>query len=55
MDINDKDDRQEVFQFLAVLRDTGKVNMMGAGPYLEDQFDMTRREARDWVLAWMKH
>ena len=40
-------------EYLKELRDDGSVNMMGAGPYLQREFGVTRREARDIVLYWM--
>lgn len=50
---NEKD-YKEYFEYLAALRDTGLVNMFGAGAYLEDHFGLNRREAKDILMAWMK-
>ena len=47
-------DKERYFQFLSNLRETGITNMYGAGPYLESEFELTRNEARDIVLQWMK-
>ena len=42
------------FNYLVKLRDSGVTNMFGAGPYLEEEFDLPRREANDILTAWMK-
>ena len=43
----------EYFEFLDTLRESGVTNMFGAGEYLEDAFDMDRKEAREVLQAWM--
>lgn len=48
------DGQDEVFAFLEMLRESGKVNMFGAGPYVQEAFDLTRHQAKLYVLAWMK-
>ena len=35
----------EYFEYLNELRDSGEINMLGAGAYLEAEFDVDRREA----------
>jgi len=47
-------DREEVFAFLDILRQSGVTNMFGAGPYLEQAFDIDRREAKTVLLEWMR-
>lgn len=49
-----KEDLQEYFDYLDLLRDTGITNMFGAGPYLEKTFDLSKKEARKILKAWMK-
>ena len=44
---------EEINEYLTLMRDCGEINMMHAAPYLEDQFDMTRTEARAALFAWM--
>ena len=44
----------EVLEFLDDLRDSGVTNMYGAVPYLEDEFDCTRSDARNWLSYWMQ-
>ena len=43
----------EYYGYLDALRDSGVVNMFGAGAYLQDQFGLSRSEARTIVIAWM--
>jgi len=49
-----KPTKEEIHDYLIQLRDSGAINMFGAGAYLEEAFDMDRREARDALLEWMK-
>ena len=44
----------EYYEYLNALRDSGVVNMWGAGAYLQDKFGLSRAEARTIVIAWMK-
>lgn len=44
----------EIFTFLDELRKTGVCNMFGAGTCVQDEFDMDKRDAREWVKLWMK-
>ena len=47
-------DKSEMFEYLDTLRESGVTNMFGAGPYLEQAFDIGRREAKAVLLEWMK-
>lgn len=40
--------------FLENLRRSGETNMFGAAPYLIKEFGMTREEAVDKLVDWMK-
>ena len=42
------------FEYLEDLRDSGEVNMFLAAPYLEFEFGLDRREAKNILLAWIK-
>ena len=44
----------EVFEYLDALRKSGVINMMGAGAYVQREFEMSREDARDIVLEWMR-
>ena len=43
----------EYYEYLDALRESGVVNMFGAGAYLQDEFGLSRTEARTIVIAWM--
>jgi len=45
------DDQKE---FLDQLRESGITNMFGARVYVEREFGLDRREAKEIVLEWMK-
>ena len=47
-------DYTEEFEYLNRLRESGETNMFGAGRYLQNDFGLSKYEARDIVLAWMK-
>ncbi len=44
---------REQKDFLDDLRESGETNMFGAGPYLEAEFGLDRREARAVLKEWM--
>ena len=46
-------DKSEMFEYLDTLRESGVTNMFGAVPYLEQAFDIDRREAKTVLLEWM--
>ena len=39
--------------YLENLRRSGAVNMFGATPYLEEEFGLSRQEAKEILLDWM--
>jgi hypothetical protein len=45
---------REQFTYLNRLRESGATNMFGAAPYLEMEFDLDRREAKQVLVAWMQ-
>jgi hypothetical protein len=45
---------QNYFAFLNDLRDSGEINMWGAPPYLEAEFGLDRREAKQVFLTWVQ-
>lgn len=47
-------DKEEMFEYLDTLRESGVTNMFGAGQYLQQAFDIDRREAKSVLLEWMK-
>ena len=42
------------FLYLNRLRESGATNMFGAAPYLEMEFDLERREAKQVLMNWMQ-
>jgi len=50
----DKEMERMQFSYLNDLRDSGVTNMFGAGPYLEQEFSLGKREARTILGKWMR-
>ncbi len=44
----------EHFEYLDCLRESGATNMFGAAPYVQEEFGVDRKTAREIVTAWMK-
>ena len=44
----------EYFSYLNDLRDSGVTNMFGAGEYLERDFNLDKREAREILTRWIR-
>ena len=53
IDKTSDEDRQH-YDFLLTLRDSGKTNMFGAAPYLQKEFGMSKKEAREVLAKWME-
>jgi hypothetical protein len=45
---------KEYFDYLVELRNSGETNMWGAALYLEREFDVTYKEAKEILLAWIE-
>jgi hypothetical protein len=43
---------EEHTKFLVQLRDSGVTNMWMAAPFIQDEFGVSKREAKDILLAW---
>lgn len=43
-----------IYEYLNALRDSGRINMMGAGVYLQRDFGLSRYEAKAALLQWIK-
>ena len=51
-----EDEKDEMFQYLFDLQESGITNMFGAGPYVEREFPhLDKKEVRDVVLEWMSN
>lgn len=46
---------KQYFKYLNELRESGTTNMFGAGPYLQDEFQLNREEARMIIVEWMQN
>lgn len=44
---------EEHLNFLDDLRDSGQTNMFGASRYIEQEFGVTREQAREILCHWM--
>jgi hypothetical protein len=40
--------------FLMDLRESGETNMFGAAPYLQEEFGLSRSDARAILIEWME-
>lgn len=45
--------QDEVNVFLDAVRKAGIVNMFGAGPIIQEHFNVSKYEAKDFLLTWM--
>lgn len=52
---NQKPEQDERFlRYFDALRQSGKVNMYGAAPYLQEAFGITKALAREALEYWMR-
>ncbi len=42
--------KEEIFEYLNLVKDSGITNMFGAGVYIEDEFGVSHNEARDLLV-----
>ncbi len=47
-------EKEEYFRYLDALRRSAVTNMFGAGPYLQMEFGLDKKEARAVVKEWME-
>ena len=50
-----KEEWTEYYVYLEELRESGVTNMFGASPYLQEEFDLGRKEAIKIVSNWMEN
>ena len=48
-------EKEEMFDYLETLRQSGIINMFGAAPYLQEAFDIKRAESREILKEWMEN
>jgi hypothetical protein len=46
--------KDEHLEYLDRLRESGVTNMYGAGPYIEQEFMLSREDAKEILMYWMK-
>ena len=46
--------KEEIFTFLNDVRESSAVNMFEGGRLIQEQYGLSRYEARDILLEWMK-
>ena len=46
--------QDDVNVYLDELRETGSTNMFGAGSYIQDEFDVDRKESHKLLAEWMR-
>ena len=46
--------QEKVNKFLDSLRDSGKTNLVGATPYIQKQFNITKYDAQRFLIKWME-
>lgn len=46
--------QHDVNIFLDIVRASGVTNMYGAGPYIEEHFNVDKRKAREYLFEWMR-
>ncbi len=46
--------KEDYFEYLDELRESGVTNMFGAAPYLVEDFGITMWEARKILVEWME-
>jgi len=47
------DFKEQVFEFLDDLRESGVTNMFGAGPFIQREFGLPKKQASKLLLEWM--
>lgn len=45
--------KENVFQYLDTLRESGLTNMFGAGEYLQAEFSFSPKKAAKMLVEWM--
>lgn len=48
-----KEEWYEYYVYLEDLRQSGVTNMFGAAPYLQEEFGLSKKEAREILGNWM--
>ena len=46
--------KQEIFEFLDAVRNTGGVNMFEGGRVVQEHYGLNKHEAREILIEWMQ-
>jgi len=46
--------KTEIFEFLDLVRNSGAINMYDGAKYLISEYGITRNEAREYLIEWMR-
>jgi hypothetical protein len=46
--------KEDVFEYLEELRESGEINMFGAISYIEETFEISRDMSRKFLVDWME-
>jgi aryl-alcohol dehydrogenase-like predicted oxidoreductase len=46
--------KEDVFEYLEELRESGEINMFEAISYIEETFEISRNMARKFLIDWME-
>ena len=47
--------KQDVFEYLNKLRESGEVNLLGLIPTIQEKFGLTYNDARNLVVEWINN
>ena len=47
------DEKENIFDYLEDLRDSGQINMFGTSPYIVEAFGLNKYQAREILSEWM--
>jgi tRNA uridine 5-carbamoylmethylation protein Kti12 len=50
----EKEKYEKEFKYLERLRQSGVTNMYGAGPYLREEFNISKEESYEILKQWIK-
>ena len=54
MNLSEQPTQDKVNIFLDALRESGTINMFGAGEYIQDEFKITKYDAQRFLVKWME-
>tara|TARA_R100001594_G_C3892083_1_gene228679 strand:- start:160 stop:354 length:195 start_codon:yes stop_codon:yes gene_type:complete len=54
MNMTNEPQQEVVNKFLNILRLSGITNMYGAGPYIQEVFDVSKYDANRFLMNWME-